>query len=170
MLASFVCRANVSGLTQQLAKGLLTGLSQKTRPLDFIKDVYILYKDAPLILDHAGKHFAKLTTLEESEINCPIHSDSSGQGRPLVEHERLRSLWSWYFLKLYTQSYGPNNRWQRDVLDTILADTSLLQNVMLFDMVTFLCEDLDPEVQEVSIGVFVTTHLIVPASFPFKWI
>ena len=170
MLASFACRTKVSGLTQQLAKGLLTGPSQKTRPLNFINDIYTLYKDAPLILDHAGRHFAKLTTLEESEISCPIHSDSSGQGRSLMEHERLRTLWSWYFLKLYTQSYGPNNRSQRDVLDTVLADTSLLQNVVLFDMVTFLCEDLDPEVQEVSIGVFVTTRLIVPVSFPFKWI
>ena len=88
--------------------------------------------------------------------SCPIHDGLIiYHGRPLMEHERLRTLWSWYFLKLYTQSYSPDHvREQRYVLDTALANMGLVQIAVLFDMVCFLCEDLDPEIQEVSIAAF----------------
>ena len=116
--------------------------------MDFAKEVYSVAKEAHLVLELAGRKFAKLVYTADT---CAIHTRHALHGRLLMEHERLRILHSWYFLKLYTESYRLDQPGgQRQALDIELSTMDIAQLYVISEMNIFLCAFMDWNVQEVS--------------------
>lgn len=98
-----------------------------------------------------------------------ISGTSSCPSRPLAHHEQLRTLHSWFFLRLYAMTYdrafatgivGPPALAD---LDTELANMGIVQLNVLSEMADFLCRELSTDEQKVS------TISLLPTAVTQDW-
>ena len=99
--------------------------------------------EADWVCSHAASHFAldrAAHIKSRTGKSCDIH------GPHLQAHERQRVIHCWYFFKLYALSYfSPTLRQE---CDSVLARMSVVEVVVMWYVVYWLCEVLEPELQE----------------------